>query len=77
MYLRTTRRRNSDGKEVVYFQLAENVWDAKRGCAVARIVYNFGRADHVDPEALRRLPRQRLPQVRFPTARACPLPLQS
>ena len=55
MYLRTTRRRNSGGKEVAYLQLAENVWDAKRGCAVARIVYNFGRADRVDPDALRRL----------------------
>jgi transposase len=55
MYLRTTRRQRADGSEVVYYQLAENVWDAKRGCAVARIVYNFGRADQLDGDALRRL----------------------
>ena len=55
MYLRTTKRRNADGSEVRYFQLAENVWDAKRGQAVAKVVYNFGRADELDPEALRRL----------------------
>ena len=55
MYLRTTKRRNADGTEVRYYQLAENVWDAKRGCAVASVVYNFGRADQVDGEALRRL----------------------
>jgi hypothetical protein len=54
MFLRTARRRNADGKEVVYFQLAENVGDAKRGCTVARIVDDFGRADRVAPEALRR-----------------------
>jgi hypothetical protein len=55
MYLRTTRRHRADGSEVVYYQLAENIWDAKRGCAVARIVYNFGRADQLDGDALRRL----------------------
>jgi hypothetical protein len=55
MYLRTTKRRNADGSEVRYFQLAENVWDAARGCAVAKVVYNFGRADHVDGDGLRRL----------------------
>jgi hypothetical protein len=55
MYLRTTKRRNADGTEVRYFQLAENVWDARRGCAVAKVVYNFGRADQVDGEMLRRL----------------------
>jgi len=55
MYLRTTKRRNADGSEVRYYQLAENVWDARRGCAVAKIIYNFGRADHVDPDRLRRL----------------------
>ncbi len=55
MYLRTTKRRNGDGQEIAYFQLAENVWDAKRGYAVAKVVYNFGRADQVDGEMLRRL----------------------
>jgi hypothetical protein len=31
------------------------VWDPKRKCSVAKVVYNFGRADQVDPESLRRL----------------------
>lgn len=57
MYLRTTKRRNADGSEVRYYQLAENVWDAARGCAVAKVIYNFGRADQVDGEKLRRLAR--------------------
>jgi transposase len=55
MYLRETKRRNADGSVVRYFQLAENAWDAERGCAVARVVHNFGRADGVDRESLRRL----------------------
>ena len=57
MYLRTTKRRNADGSEVRYFQLAENVWDRKRGCAIAKVIYNFGRADGVDGDKLRRLAR--------------------
>ena len=57
MYLRTTSRTNADGTKVEYYQLAESVWDSKRGCAVPRIVYNFGRADEVDGEKLRRLAR--------------------
>ena len=55
MYLRTTRRKNADGSTVEYHQLAENVWDAKKGCAVAKVVYNFGRADQLDAVAMRRL----------------------
>jgi transposase len=55
MYLRTTKRRNADGSETRYFQLAENTWDAARGCAVAKVVYSFGRADQVDGDKLRRL----------------------
>jgi transposase len=57
MYLRTTGRRNADGSVVEYHQLAENVWDPHKRCAVARVVYNFGRADELDREALRRLAR--------------------
>jgi hypothetical protein len=55
MYLRTTSRTNADGTKVEYYQLAENIWDRKR--AVPRIIYNFGRADEVDGEKLRRLAR--------------------
>jgi len=55
MYLRTTKRRIEGGGEVRYYQLAENVWDRAKGCAVAKVVYNFGRADQLDGEKLRRL----------------------
>jgi hypothetical protein len=37
MYLRTTKRRNADGSEVRYYQLAENVWDAARGDVPTRV----------------------------------------
>jgi transposase len=55
MYLRTTQRRNADGSIVRYYQLAENLWDPKRACAVAKVIYNFGRADGLDLDKLRRL----------------------
>ena len=55
MYLRTTRRKNADGSTAEYHQLAENVWDPAKGCAVAKVVYNFGRAGQIDREGLRRL----------------------
>ena len=55
MYLRVTKRRNADGSEVGYYQLAENVWDPGRGHAVAKVIHNFGRADQLDEEQLRRL----------------------
>ena len=55
MYLRETKRKNGDGSIVRYYQLAENAWDKGKGCAVAKVVYNFGRADGVDGEKLKRL----------------------
>jgi hypothetical protein len=55
MYLRETKRKNGDGSIVRYYQLAENEWDKERGCAVAKVVYNFGRADGLDREKLKRL----------------------
>ncbi len=55
MYLRTTRRKNRDGSEVTYYQLAESVWNAEKRQAEAKVVFNFGRADGVDVVALRRL----------------------
>lgn len=55
MYLRTTSRKNKDGSVVKYFQLAHNVWDSAAGCAKAEVIHNFGRADEVDQEAMRRL----------------------
>ena len=64
MYLRTTQRRNADGSTVRYYQLAENTWDAAKGCAVARVVHNFGRADQLDREKLQRLAQSILRVVR-------------
>ena len=55
MYLRITERRNRDGSTVSYYALAENVWNAAAKRAEARVVHNFGRADEVDRDGLRRL----------------------
>lgn len=55
MYLRITERRNKDGSTVTYYALAENTWNAQARRAEARVVHNFGRADQVDCEALKRL----------------------
>ncbi len=57
MYLRTISRRNADGSVVRYFQLAENIWNSQKRCAVAKVIYSFGRGDQVDHEAMRRLAR--------------------
>jgi len=55
MYLRETKRKNGDGSVVRYYQLAENEWDKQKGCSVTKVVYNFGRADQLDAEKLKRL----------------------
>ena len=55
MYLRTTRRRNSDGTEVRYLSLAHNEWDPVAGRSKVRILFNFGREDELVPAAIRRL----------------------
>ncbi len=55
MYLRETKRKNGDGTVARYYQLAENQWDKQKGCAVAKVIYNFGRADQLDGEKLKRL----------------------
>ena len=55
MYLRTTRRRNSDGTEVRYLSLAHNEWDPEAGRSKVRILFNLGREDGLDPAAIRRL----------------------
>lgn len=55
MYLRITRRRNKDGTEVAYYQLAENVYNKQTKRSEVRIIHNFGRSDAVDQEALKRL----------------------
>jgi Transposase DDE domain len=55
MYLRITERHNRDGSTVAYYALAENLWNATAKRAEARVVHNFGRADEVDRDGLRRL----------------------
>jgi transposase len=57
MYLRTIGRRNKDGSEVRYVQLAHNEWDPQRKCSVARVIHSFGREDRLDRAALARLVR--------------------
>lgn len=55
MYIRTISRKNKDGSVVRYIQLAHNVWDPQAGYPKAKVLYNFGREEEVDREALVRL----------------------
>jgi hypothetical protein len=55
VYLRETKRRNADGSVVSYLQLAHNERHPRTGSPVAKVIHNFGRADKVDRDALRRL----------------------
>src|SRR5216683_2631434 len=55
MYLRSTPRRNKDGSEVRYLQLAHNVWDPQLRRSKVQVVYNFGREDATNRDALQRL----------------------
>jgi hypothetical protein len=57
MYLRTIQRRNKDGSEVGYVQLAHNVWDPAKRQSRAQVIHSFGREDQLDREALARLVR--------------------
>jgi len=55
MYLRETRRTNRDGSVVAYLQLAHNERHPETGNSVAKVIHSFGRAEHVDRDALSRL----------------------
>jgi hypothetical protein len=57
MYLRTIARRNKDGSQVRYVQLAHNVRHPESGNAVAQVLHSFGREDQLDRDALARLVR--------------------
>ncbi len=46
---------NRDGSVVSYLQLAHNERSAETGNPVAKVIHNFGRAEHVDRDALARL----------------------
>jgi hypothetical protein len=53
--LRSTPRRNKDGSEVRYLQLAHNVWDPAARRSRVQVVYTFGREEPGTREALERL----------------------
>src|SRR6266568_2710515 len=55
VYLRSTLRRNKDGSEVRYLQLAHNVWDPAAKRSRVQVVYNFGREEPAARETLERL----------------------
>src|SRR5487761_1661167 len=55
MYLRSTPRRNKDGSEVRYLQLARNVWDPAAKRSRVQVLYNFGREEPATRQALERL----------------------
>ncbi len=55
MYIRTIKRKNKDGSVVEYVQLANNVWNKKKGFAQAQVIHSFGRSDQLDVKALKRL----------------------
>jgi len=57
MYLRLVKRRNKDGSEVSYVQLAHNVWDPAKRRSCTQVIHSFGREDQLDREALARLAR--------------------
>ena len=57
MYLRSTQRKNADGSVVQYLQLAHNERPGEGKNAVAKVIHNFGRAEHVDHAGLERLCR--------------------
>jgi hypothetical protein len=55
MYVRTIKRKNTDGTVVEYVQLAHNIWDKEKGYAKAEVIHSFGRSDQLDKDALKRL----------------------
>jgi len=55
MYVRVTPRRNKDGSEVRYLQLAHNTWDPAAKRSKVQVIYNFGREDTANRQALERL----------------------
>jgi Transposase DDE domain len=55
VFLRETRRTNRDGSVVSYLQLAHNERHPVSGNPIAKVIYNFGRAEKVDRAALARL----------------------
>ncbi len=55
MYVRTIKRKNKDGSEVEYVQLAHNTRHPEKGYSRAEVIHSFGRRDQLDVAALKRL----------------------
>ena len=55
MYVRTSFRKNKDGSVAEYLQLAHNYRDPVKGHSKTEILYNLGRKEEVDEEAIKRL----------------------
>nr|WP_320194337.1 IS1634 family transposase [uncultured Desulfobacter sp.] len=55
MYVRTIKRKNKDGSEVEYVQLAHNTRHPEKGYSRAEVIHSFGRRDQLDLAALKRL----------------------
>ncbi len=55
MYVRTIKRKNKDGSEVEYVQLAHNTRHPEKGYSRAEVIHSFGRRDQLDVTALKRL----------------------
>ena len=55
MYLRVSRQKRADGREVAHLQFAESTWDPIKKRSRVRIIYTFGRAE--DPAVIERLRR--------------------
>jgi transposase len=55
MYIRKNSRKNKDGSEVTYLELAHNQWNSKKGRSETKVLYNFGRIEHLDIAQLKRL----------------------
>jgi hypothetical protein len=55
VYVKTTTRRTANGTGVRYLHLAHNEWDPAAGRSVPKILYSFGREDHLDRTAIARL----------------------
>ena len=55
MFVRTASRKNKDGTVVRYLQLAHNEWDASAKTSRTKVLYNFGRTEDLDRDAVGRL----------------------
>lgn len=55
MYIRQISQARKDGSRVRYLQLAHKVRDPETGRPTDKVLYHFGREDHLDKEQIKRL----------------------